>query len=76
MVATQSRKPPEEEDIEDDENEATRTAQDVTETVLQLRMENEEKQRQIIIIQQRLVSLNDLPNSKMLMYTSRTNNVN
>ncbi len=76
MVATQPRKPPEEEDIEDDENEATRTAQDVTETVLQLRMENEEKQRQIIIIQQRLVSLNDLPNSKMLMYTSRTNNVN
>ncbi|CAF1273302.1 unnamed protein product [Rotaria sp. Silwood1] len=43
-----------EEDIEDDDREATRTAQDVTETVLQLRMDNEEKQRQLIIFQQRL----------------------
>lgn len=44
------------EDFEDDEAEATRTAQDVTETVLQLRMDNEEKQRQLIIFQQRLVN--------------------
>ncbi|CAF3686703.1 unnamed protein product [Rotaria sp. Silwood1] len=43
-----------EEDIEDEDREATRTAQDVTETVLQLRMDNEEKQRQLIIFQQRL----------------------
>jgi hypothetical protein len=48
---------PSEEDIEDDNGEATRTAQDVTETILQLRMENEEKQRQLIISQQRLVNI-------------------
>ena len=41
---------------EDDEIEATRTAHDVTETVLQLRMENEEKARQVLIVQQRLVT--------------------
>jgi hypothetical protein len=57
MVATQPPKLPDEEEIEDYENEATRTAQDVTETVLQLRMDTEEKQRQIIILQQRLVSI-------------------
>lgn len=45
-----------EDDIDDMEAEATRTAQDVTDTVLQLRMENEEKQRQVIILQQRLVN--------------------
>ncbi|CAF4807885.1 unnamed protein product, partial [Rotaria magnacalcarata] len=43
-----------EEDDEDDEREATHTAQGVTETVLQLRMDNEDKQRQTIILQQRL----------------------
>ncbi len=46
---------PAEEEIEDDDAEATRTAQDVTETVVQLRIDNEEKQRQMIILQQRLV---------------------
>ena len=57
MVATQPSKPSFEEMEDDyDQNEATRTANDVTETVLQLRMDNEEQQRQIIIIQQRLVS--------------------
>lgn len=58
MVATQPTKPltDEMEDYDEDQNEATRTAHDVTETVLQLRMDNEEQQRQIIIIQQRLVS--------------------
>lgn len=56
MVATQPSKPSFEEMEEDyDQIEATRTANDVTETVLQLRMDNEEQQRQIIIIQQRLV---------------------
>ncbi|CAF3016626.1 unnamed protein product, partial [Rotaria sp. Silwood2] len=53
MVAVQPVKSTEE-DFEDDEGELTRTAQDVTETVLQLRMDNEEKQRQLIILQQRL----------------------
>ena len=44
-------------DLSDEEidGEATRTAQDVTETVIQLRMDNEEKQRQLILVQQRLV---------------------
>lgn len=57
MVATQPSKPSFEEMDEDyDQHEATRTANDVTETVLQLRMDNEEQQRQIIILQQRLVS--------------------
>ena len=46
---------PPEDDDDEDEIEATRTAHDVTETVLQLRMENEEKARQILIVQQRLV---------------------
>jgi hypothetical protein len=58
MVALQSPTKPSEEEIEDDaDREAARTAQDVTETVLQLRMDNEEKQRQVIILQQRLVNL-------------------
>jgi hypothetical protein len=58
MVAAHSSNPADEE-IEyddDDDGEAIRTAHDVTETVLQLRMDNEEKQRQVIIIQQRLVN--------------------
>lgn len=57
-VATQPPKPSAEEleYDDDDQNEATRTAHDVTETVLQLRMDSEEQQRQIIILQQRLVS--------------------
>ncbi len=55
MVAVQPTKPSEEEI--DDDGEADRTAQDVTETVLQLRMDSEEKQRQLIIAQQRLVNL-------------------
>ena len=55
MVAVQPTKPSEEE-IEDNDSEAARTAQDVTETILQLRMDNEEKQRQLIIVQQRLVN--------------------
>jgi hypothetical protein len=57
-VSAPPRKSPEEE-ADNDENqedeEMIRTAQDITDTVLQLRMENEEKQRQIIIFQQRLV---------------------
>ncbi|CAF0743508.1 unnamed protein product [Adineta ricciae] len=56
-VTAPTRKSPEEE-IESEANiedhEAIRTAQDITETVMQLRMENEEKQRQLIISQQRL----------------------
>ncbi len=58
MVAVQPTKPSEEEieDADDDDHEATRTAQDVTETVLQLRMDSEEKQRQLMILQQRLVN--------------------
>ena len=57
MVATQPPKTSAEDlEYDDDQNEATRTAHDVTETVLQLRMDNEEQQRQIIILQQRLVS--------------------
>ncbi|CAF4034112.1 unnamed protein product [Rotaria sordida] len=56
MVAVQPVKSAEEDidDDDDDDGEATRTAHDVTETVLQLRMDNEEKQRQLIILQQRL----------------------
>ncbi|CAF1535181.1 unnamed protein product, partial [Rotaria sordida] len=56
MVAIQPVKSAEEDidDDDDDDGEATRTAHDVTETVLQLRMDNEEKQRQLIILQQRL----------------------
>jgi hypothetical protein len=42
--------------MEDDDAEATRTAQDVTDTFVQLRIDNEEKQRQTIILQQRLVN--------------------
>ncbi|CAF0875616.1 unnamed protein product [Adineta steineri] len=57
-VTVQPRKSPDEEfqydDNDDLDHEATRTAQDVTETVLQLRMDNEEKQRQLMISQQRL----------------------
>ncbi|CAF3924096.1 unnamed protein product, partial [Adineta steineri] len=57
-VTVQPRKSPDEEfqydDNDDHDHEATRTAQDVTETVLQLRMDNEEKQRQLMISQQRL----------------------
>lgn len=48
-------KPPDEE-FEEYDYEAERTTQGVTETVIQLRMDNEEKQRQLIILQQRLVS--------------------
>ena len=55
MIAPQPIKLSEEE-IEDNTIEAMQTAQDVTETVLQLRMDNEEKQRQLIILQQRLVN--------------------
>ena len=44
-----------EDELDDEDNELTKTAQDVTDTVIQLRMETEEKQRQIIILQQRLV---------------------
>lgn len=36
--------------------EITKTAQDVTETVLQLRLDNEQKQRKIASLQQLLVS--------------------
>jgi len=56
MVTVQPRKSSEDE-IEEHDGEAVRTAKDVTETILQLRMENEEKQRQLIIYQQRLVNL-------------------
>ena len=76
MVATQPPKPLDEEEIDDYEKEATQTAHDVTETVLQLRMENEEKQRQTIILQQRLVSFNYPLNRIPLMFIFRTNNVN
>lgn len=57
-AAAPSRKSPDEEvnhDEEHDDQEMLRAAQDITDTVMQLRMENEEKQRQIIIFQQRLV---------------------
>ncbi len=58
-MTVQPRRSPVEEiehdDDDDNDREATRTAQDITETVLQLRMDNEEKQRQLIIFQQRLV---------------------
>ncbi|CAF3402984.1 unnamed protein product [Rotaria socialis] len=54
MVPAQPIKLTEEDDEDDDEREATLTAQGVTDTVLQLRMDNEDKQRQTIILQQRL----------------------
>lgn len=53
------------------------TAHDVTETVLQLRMDNEDKQRQLIILQQRLVKLVDFQSNKdKYAFAFRTNNVN
>ncbi|UJR14558.1 hypothetical protein I4U23_001554 [Adineta vaga] len=57
VTAVQLRKSPDEE-LENEDNiedrETIRAAQDITDTVIQLRMDNEEKQRQIIIFQQRL----------------------
>jgi len=53
------------------------TAHDVTETVLQLRMDNEDKQRQLIILQQRLVKSVDFQSNKdKYAFAFRTNNVN
>jgi hypothetical protein len=68
MIAVQPTKPSEEEIEDDDVGEATRTAQDVTETVLQLRMDNEEKQRQLIIAQQRLVNLKRKKKQRFQMF--------
>jgi len=68
MIAVQPTKPSEEEIEDDDVGEAARTAQDVTETVLQLRMDNEEKQRQLIIAQQRLVNLKRKKKQRFQMF--------
>lgn len=58
------------------DREAEQTAKDVTETVLQLRMETEEKQRQILILQQRLVSSTILRTCRDAHHRFRINNVN
>lgn len=50
--------------------DATRTAQDITETVIQLRMDNEEKQRQLIIVQQRLVNDRSCQNNEDILRLS------
>lgn len=66
----------EDEDDEELNYEAERTAHDVTETVLQIRMDNEEKQRQIIILQQRLVNCFSLLLRCLFIYLKfRINNV-
>ncbi len=75
MVAVQPRKTSEDE-IEDHDGEAVRTAKDVTETILQLRMENEEKQRQLIIHQQRLVNLQKKNFQKFFLFKFRINKKN
>ena len=79
-MTVQRRKSPDEEFEDDDDivdREATRTAHDVTETVMQLRMDSEEKQRQLMMLQQRLVDeMFGEQKTKIFYVTFRINNVN